>query len=122
MASVHSADSRLQDLADSSALAGATELSLAIDGAAAVQRASAMIDAGLAEWPRAPRVEKAITVSEDEGQRILEVHLKGNRTSFFVNMLPPGGWNFDAMARGSSVSRTPPVSYTHLTLPTTPYV
>ena len=35
VASVHSADSRLQDLADASALAGATELSLAIDGAAA---------------------------------------------------------------------------------------
>jgi hypothetical protein len=107
VASVHSADSRLQDPADASALAGATELSLAIDGAAAVQRANAMVDAGLAEWPQAPRVEKAITVSEDGGQRILQVHLKGNRTSFFVNMLPPGGWNFDAMARGSSVSRTP---------------
>ena len=107
VASVHSADSRLQDPADALALAGATELSLAIDGAAAVQRANAMVDAGLAEWPQAPRVEKAITVSEDGGQRILQVHLKGNRTSFFVNMLPPGGWNFDAMARGSSVSRTP---------------
>ena len=51
---------------------------------------------------------KAITVSEDGGQRILQVHLKGNRTSFFVNMLPPGGWNFDAMARGSSAREPRP--------------
>ncbi|QYF85806.1 TadE/TadG family type IV pilus assembly protein [Brevundimonas sp. PAMC22021] len=107
VASVHSADSRLQDLADASALAGASELALAIDGAAAVQRANAMVDAGLGNWPQAPRVQKAIEVLDHNGQRVLQVHLSANRTSFFVNLLPPGGWNFEALARGSALSRTP---------------
>jgi hypothetical protein len=35
------------------------------------------------------------------------VRLEGHRISFFANMLPPGGWHFEALATAVSVGKTP---------------
>ena len=33
--------------------------------------------------------------------------IEGHRISFFANMLPPGGWHFEALATAVSVGKTP---------------
>ena len=104
---VHAAKGRIQDIADSAALAGARDLSLAIDDDAAVERARAFVEGGLEEWAGHPEIESEIEVIEENGQRILHVDLRGVRPSFFVNLLPPGGWKFRAEASAASVAVTP---------------
>ena len=107
LSSVHSARGRLQDLADAAALAGAAELGLAISDEAATSRASAYIQGNLAEWREAPDVTSRVAVLQQDGRRIVEVELKGHAPSFFVNMLPPGGWKFGAKAQAVAVGVTP---------------
>lgn len=104
---VHSSMSRLQDIADGSALAGAPSLALATDGAAAKERAKAFLDAHLAEWPERPEVVAAYEVISEAGQRSIRVDLRARRPSFFANLLPPGGWKFGASATASSVGVVP---------------
>lgn len=98
---------KLQDIADTAALAGANELGLAIDDATAVERAHAFVAGHLSEWPKGPTVTPVIQVVERDKQRVIEVTLNGHTPSFFANMLPPGGWNYSAQARAVSVSMTP---------------
>ena len=104
---VMSAKTRLQAIADAAALASAPALGLAADGAAARGRAEAFVEAQLSQWVDAPTVEAAYEVIEQDDQRAIEVKLAGHRISFFANMLPPGGWHFEALATAVSVGRTP---------------
>ena len=106
LTSVASAKSRLQDIADSAALAGANDLTL-VDQDAAVERAIAYVTTHLNEWPDAPAVKQNIRIVEEREQRIIEVVLVANRPSFFGSMLPPGGWNFDVKAGAVAVGMTP---------------
>lgn len=98
---------KLQDIADTAALAGANELGLAIDDATAVERAQAFVAGHLSEWPKGPTVTPVIQVVEQDDQRVIEVTLNGHTPSFFANMLPPGGWKYSAQARAVSVAMTP---------------
>ena len=107
LAAVYAAKQKLEDIGDAAALAGAKELGLAIAEEAAVERAEAFVDEQLARWSRAPKVTQSISVEEIDGQRVLVVKLNGHRVSFFVNLLPPGGWNFEVVAHATSVGRTP---------------
>jgi hypothetical protein len=107
LVAVHAAKQRLEDIGDAAALAGAKELGLAITDKAAIERAEAFVDEQLAQWGRAPTVTQTITVEEIDGQRVLAVKLNGNRVSFFVNLLPPGGWNFEVVSHATSIGRTP---------------
>lgn len=107
LSNVHSSKGRLQDVADAAALAGAWELGLAIDDKAAIARAETFVDGHVADWPDAPTVTADITVEETKTQRIIKVRLDGNRQSFFGNMLPPGGWNFIAEAKATTVGLVP---------------
>lgn len=105
---VNAADTRLQDIADSGALAGAPSLALATDGTEARERAASFIDAQMEEWgPEAPTYTATYEIVDRMGQRALRVLLKGHRPSFFASMLPPGGWNFNAEAVASSVGLVP---------------
>lgn len=104
---VHSARGRLQDIADAAALAGAAELGLAISDDAAASRATSYIQSNLAEWREAPDVVPRVAVLMQQGRRVVEVELKGHSPSFFVNMLPPGGWKFGATAQAVAVGITP---------------
>ncbi|WP_324810747.1 TadE/TadG family type IV pilus assembly protein [Brevundimonas sp.] len=105
---VNAADTRLQAIADSGALAGAPSLALATDGTEARERAASFIDAQMEEWgDEAPTYTATYEIVDRMGQRALRVLLKGHRPSFFASMLPPGGWNFNAEAVASSVGLVP---------------
>lgn len=51
--SVSSARGRIHDIGDAAALAGATELSLAIDDNVVISRAHAFVEAHVTDWKRA---------------------------------------------------------------------
>jgi hypothetical protein len=104
---VNSTRDRLQDLADSAALAGAPSLSLATSGTAAQERAAAFFQAQMTQWQNPPTVVPTYTLIDQGGQRALRVVVKGHRASFFGSMLPPGGWNFTAQATASTVGLVP---------------
>lgn len=104
---VMSAKTRLQDIADAAALAAAPTLGLAADEAVARGRAEAFVVAQLSQWAGAPAVEAEYEVIEQDEQRAIQVRLEGHRISFFANMLPPGGWRFEALATAVSVAKTP---------------
>ena len=98
---------RLQDIADSAALAAANDLSLATDGSNAKERARAYVDTHLSEWVEAPRVEAVYEVLDIDGQRAIQVLLKGHRSSFFGSLLPPGGWHFNARSTATTMGMVP---------------
>lgn len=104
---VQSSRNRLQDVADSAALAGATQLGLAVDQRAAIARSRASVDGQIAEWADAPTINAEISISMREQQRILQVDLQARRASFFGDILPPGGWRFNSKASATSVGLVP---------------
>ena len=104
---VTAAQTRLQAIADAGALAGAPALALATDGAAARERAASFVAGQLSQWSDAPTVVETYEVVTQGGQRGIRVLLQANRTSFFANMLPPGGWNFKGEATATSVGLVP---------------
>lgn len=104
---VHTAKARLQSIADAAALAGAPALALATDGSAARERADAFVRGQMGEWAEAPTYEASYEILNRGGQRAIRVLLRGHRTSFFANMLPPGGWNFIGDATASTAGLTP---------------
>jgi hypothetical protein len=104
---VMSAQTRLQAIADAAALAAAPALGLAADGATARGRAEAFVEAELSEWADAPTVEAEYEVIDEGDLRAIQVRLQGHRISFFANMLPPGGWRFQAEATAAPVGQTP---------------
>ena len=104
---VTTAQTRLQAIADAGALAGAPALALATDGAAARERSASFVAGQLSEWSDAPTVVETYEIVTQGGQRGIRVLLQANRQSFFVNMLPPGGWNFKGDATATSVGLVP---------------
>lgn len=104
---VHASRSRVQDVADAAALAGASELGLAIAEDAAISRAAAFVDAHVAEWHRPPTLSQDISVIALEGRRVVQVRLDGHSPSFFGNLLPPGGWKYQAVSQAVSVGVMP---------------
>jgi len=104
---VHNAKTRLQAIADAAALSGAPVLALATDDLGARERAASFVRGQMAEWVDAPSYEATYEVVTQGGQRGLRVLLRGNRPSFFANMLPPGGWFFIGDATASAVGLVP---------------
>lgn len=99
---------RLQDIADSAALAAAKDLSLATDGSNAKERARAYVASHLGEWgEQAPAVVESYEIVDAEGQRAIQVLLKGHRPSFFASLLPPGGWHFNARSTATTMGMVP---------------
>lgn len=107
LSNVQSSKTRLHDVADAAALAGAWELGLAIDDDAAIARAENFVKGQVSEWSEAPTIVTDITVEETRTQRIIRVRLDGHRPSFFGSMLPPGGWHFSAEAAATTVGMVP---------------
>ncbi|MDI1326140.1 MAG: hypothetical protein PSV23_05000 [Brevundimonas sp.] len=104
---VHTAQGRLQGIADAGALAGAPALALATDGAAAKERAASFVVGAMSAWPEAPGYEGDYEIVDQGGQRAIHVLLRGHRPSFFANLLPPGGWNFVGDATATSLGLVP---------------
>ena len=99
---------RLQDIADSAALAAANDLSLATDGSNARERARAYVASHLGEWgEQAPTVVESYEIVDVEGQRAIRVLLRGHRPSFFASLLPPGGWHFNAQSTATTMGMVP---------------
>lgn len=99
---------RLQDIADSAALAAANDLSLATDGSNAKERARAYVASHLGEWgEQAPTVVESYEIVDVDGQRAIQVLLKGHRPSFFASLLPPGGWHFNARSTATTMGMVP---------------
>jgi len=98
---------RLQDIADSAALASAGDLALATDGSNARERARAFVQSHLAEWAQRPTVEESYEIVDLGGQRAIRVTLAANRPSFFANLLPPGGWNFRTQSTATTMGVVP---------------
>lgn len=99
---------RLQDIADSAALAAANDLSLATDGSNAKERARAYVATHIGDWgEQAPAVEASYEIVDVEGQRAIQVLLKGHRPSFFASLLPPGGWHFNARSTATTMGMVP---------------
>ncbi|HYE42893.1 MAG TPA: pilus assembly protein TadG-related protein [Caulobacteraceae bacterium] len=105
---VHSIKTKLQDVADSAALAAASELALAVNEEGPKARARSWVQSQFADWADAPAIDVGVEVLPMEGgARAIRVSLDGNRPSFFGNLLPPGGWNLHADATATSVMLTP---------------
>lgn len=106
---VQSDRARLQDLANSGALAGARELGLASADTGPESRAKAFIEAQLAEWPHRPRQVKTTTevLRDADGFRSIRASLHANRASFFGSILPPGGWDMRVSATARPLAVTP---------------
>ncbi|WP_296819198.1 pilus assembly protein TadG-related protein [Brevundimonas sp.] len=113
---VQSDRSRMQDIADAAALAGARELGLAVDAVGPEGRALAYIEAQISGWSHGPTITPDVEViTLASGERALRAALHGNRPSFFGNMLPPGGWDMDAEATATSIAVTPLCVLVHST-------
>lgn len=104
---VHTAQVRLQSIADAAALAGAPSLALATDGAAAKERAASFVGGAMSDWVEGPSFAATYEVVDQGGQRAIRVLLRGHRPSFFANLLPPGGWNFEGDATATSLGLVP---------------
>lgn len=98
--------SRLQDMADTTALNGASQMQLVADQTLLVRTAAfAKAQAsGLVAAMDPPKVEYI----EDRGTVAgMEVTLTARRNSFFGNLLPLGGFVIEAKGRAQKLARTP---------------
>ena len=74
----------------------------------ATQHAQAMADAMISEWAGGPDLKAGVAIVELERRtKGVRVTLNARRPSFFNDLLPPGGWRYDAAATASSVGAKP---------------
>jgi Flp pilus assembly protein TadG len=104
LASVSSDKGTLQDIADSAALMAAKQLGMA-DNTGLAERTKSVIAEQLAEIGN--RLTYQTTVIPDTDAGTVSIQIVANRSSFFVNMLPPGGWNFTVNANAQQMGTTP---------------
>jgi Flp pilus assembly protein TadG len=104
LASVSADKAALQDVADSAALQAAKQLGIADNGGLA-ERTKSVIAQQLAAMTS--RLTYQTTVTPDVKAGTVGVVITANRTSFFVNLLPPGGWNLKVIANAQQMGTTP---------------
>ncbi len=104
LASVGADITKAQDVADSSALAAAKQLTLA-DTQGVEARARAYADIQLADLSN--RFAYTVTTTPVDGGKGVTVTIAGKRSSFFGDLLPPGGWNIRTQATASAMGRAP---------------
>jgi len=104
LASVSSDKGKLQDVADSAALMAAKQLGMA-DNSGLAERTKSVIAGQLSEMSSRLTYETTVTPDTDAGT--VSIRIVANRNSFFVNMLPPGGWNFAVNANAQQMGTTP---------------
>ncbi|HEY9217409.1 MAG TPA: TadE/TadG family type IV pilus assembly protein [Phenylobacterium sp.] len=104
LASVNADRLLVQDTADSAALAAAKQLTLS-DSRGVVERAQAFTAAKLVKIGDRLHYTVDARAAEDGGS--VTVTITGTRTSFFANMLPPGGWKINSTATATIMGQTP---------------
>ena len=95
--------SQMQDAADMAALAGATQLAVGVTGA--TERAEAIARAQLGRIAQEAR-EFTVTASLGASNSMV-VEITATRTSFFGNLLPPGGFYTKVRAAASGMTQEP---------------
>jgi hypothetical protein len=104
LASVHSDKSRLQDTADAVALSAAKQLNIA-DATGIQARANEAARAQLKDLDS--RATYVVTTTVADSRSSVTVSIDGTRSSFFGNMLPPGGWPVHASATAGTMAQLP---------------
>jgi hypothetical protein len=104
LAAVNGDRSAMQDAADATAIAMAKQLGLStVAGLEA--RAQAYADAQLGPVARADSITAAVAVSQATSSVTVTLH--GHRSSFFGNLLPPGGWTLSTGATATAMGSLP---------------
>jgi hypothetical protein len=102
--SVSSDRQAIQAAADSAALNLATQLKMST--AAGLQgRAQQLVGAQIPEL--AARYTYTVTATADNQAKNITVVVDGTRQSFFMNLLPPGGWHLRAQTVAQSMGQVP---------------
>ena len=96
--------SAMQAAADNAALAAAKELSVS-SAEAVVERSKAFLVSQLADDLPEYTMTPSASVSADPAQ--VTVELVANRPSFFVNLLPPGGFTLRVKSVAASMGSAP---------------
>lgn len=104
LASVSSDKGNLQEIADSAALMAAKQMGVADNGGIS-ERVKAVITEQLSDMDGRLSHDTSVTFDEKEG--LATVTIAANRASFFVNLLPPGGWNFTIVSKAQRMGATP---------------
>jgi Flp pilus assembly protein TadG len=104
LASLNAEHSQMQDAADATALAMAKQLGIAT-AAGITARANDYADAQLGPVATRDNVQVATTIAADNSS--VTITLTGRRTSFFGNLLPPGGWTLNAQATAVTMGELP---------------
>jgi Flp pilus assembly protein TadG len=104
LTSVGADRSKVQDAADAAALAAAKQLGVS-DARGVAARAESYVKEHLAGLDSRLTYKVVATTADDLSS--VTVAVTGKRTSFFANMLPPGGWPVEASATASPVGQMP---------------
>jgi Flp pilus assembly protein TadG len=104
LAAVNGDRSAMQDAADATALAMAKQLGVATS-AGITSRAQAYAVGQLGQIATNDSVTVTTTIAADNSS--VTVAIAGARSSFFGNLLPPGGWNLQAQATASTLGDLP---------------
>jgi Flp pilus assembly protein TadG len=104
LTSVNGDKNEVQDVTDAAALEAAKQLGIA-DTRGIDARADQAIRMQLANINKRLDYKVTTTVANDRSN--VTVAVDGKRTSFFVNMLPPGGWPVHVTATAASMGKMP---------------
>lgn len=104
LAEVNGDRSAMQDAADATALAMAKQLGVAT-APGIKARAIDYADAQLGQIVAADGVTVTTTIAADNGS--VTVAIDGRRSSFFGDLLPPGGWTMHAQATAATLGQLP---------------
>jgi Flp pilus assembly protein TadG len=104
LASLNAEHSQMQDAADATALAMAKQLGLATANGITA-RAADYADAQLGQLATRDNVQVSTAIAADNSS--VTVTLTGKRSSFFGNLLPPGGWTLSTKATAVTMGELP---------------
>ncbi len=104
LAQVNSDQTAMQDAADATSLAAGKQLGIAT-ATGISSRATAYADQQLGQLATNDGVTVNTTIASDNSS--VTVAITGKRTSFFGNLLPPGGWNLHATATAATLGQLP---------------
>ncbi len=103
LAAVNADRAELQAIVDAAALDAAKQIAVA-DSVGVEARARAFIDA---QTTNLDQVTYSVTTTVSPDRTSVTIDVTARRTSFFANMLPPGGWTMDMTSTAVQMGRTP---------------
>ena len=99
---------KMRSIAESAALSGARNLSVAMSESDSKEHARTMAESQVEAWPGAPHIEVNVEITHlEQRAKGVRVTLNARRPSFFGDLLPPGGWQYNDSATASSLGAKP---------------